>query len=115
MPIERLEDCAQKTVCQQHARRSNIDDSDALLGRNGLEKVSTLWSAGGDAGAFALRIARIQYIDGYVFLNRRQHRRRMQHFGSEVGQLRRLIEADDLDASCFGTDIWISGHHAVNI
>ena len=44
-----------------------------------------------------------------------QHRRRVQHFGAEVGELGGFVEADDLDAACIGTDSRVGGENAVDV
>ncbi len=59
-----------------------------------LKKVSAMGSPGRDSRAFALGIARVQNIDGNIFLHRRKYGRRVQDLSPEVGQLRRFIEAD---------------------
>ena len=71
--------------------------------------------AGGDARAFAGRIARIQHVDGNIFLDGGQHRRRMQNFRAEVREFGGFVEADDFDAAGFGTDSGIGGEDAVDV
>ena len=39
----------------------------------------------------------------------------MQNLGSEVRQLGRFLEADDLDAAGFGADVRVGGHHAIDV
>ena len=48
------------------------------------------------------RIAAVQHQHRNILLHRRQNRRRVQHLGAEVGQLRRLFKADHLHAQRIG-------------
>src|SRR6202040_1703726 len=102
--VEGLEDGTQKSVGQQHAWSGHVDDGNALFGGNGFEDVLAPRCARSDAGAFAGWIARIEYVDGNILLNRRQHRRGMQDFGAKVGEFGGFVEADDLNATSLGTD-----------
>ena len=69
-----------------------------------------------DARAFASGIRGVQNLDRNIFLNSGQHRRWVQNFRSEVGQLCGLIETDDLDAPRIGTaHARVGGHHAVHV
>src|SRR5262249_45186459 len=98
MPIERIEDRLQKTMCHQHAWSCNIDDRDAFLRSNRLERIAAGRSSCADASSFATRVARIQNVDGNVLLDCGQKRRGMQNLGAEIGQLRRFIKTDNADS-----------------
>src|SRR5579859_180688 len=102
-------------MSQQHARGGHVDDSDALLGGDGFENVFALRGAGGDAGAFATRITRVQNIDWDIFLDSGQHRRRVKNLRAKVGELGGLVEADDLNTTRFGTDARVGGENAVDV
>src|SRR5271157_2869719 len=113
--VEGLENRAQESVGQQHAGRGHVHDGDALLDGDGFEDVFALGSTGGDARAFARRIARVQNIDWNVFLDGGQHGRGMEDFRSKVCEFGRLVEADDLNAAGVGTDSGIGGENAVHV
>src|SRR6478609_5757031 len=69
----------------------------------------------GDSRSFVLWIARVQNEDRNVLLYRREHGRRMQHLGAEIGEFCGFIEADDLDPVCLGADARVSGLHSIYI
>src|SRR5258708_18675048 len=115
MTVEGFEDGAQKSVGQQHARSGHIDNSNALLGCDGFEDVSSLRRAGGDASAFAGRIARVQYVDRNIFMDCGQHGRGVQNFCAEVRKFSGFVEADDFNAVRIGTDSGIGGEDAVDV
>ena len=56
VPVKGFKDRAQKTVGQQHAGRSDLDDRDMFLGRDGFEDVLSLGSVRSDTRSFAGRI-----------------------------------------------------------
>src|SRR5579862_1694890 len=103
MAVEGFENRSHKPVCQQHARGGDINDRNALFGRDGLEKIAAMWDAGCDAGAFTFRVARVQDEDWNVLLNGGQYGCRMQHFCAEVSEFSGFIETDGFDTSCLGT------------
>ena len=84
MTVEGIEDCFQKSVGQQHARRGDVDDSDASFCRDGFEEVLAVRRACGYSRPFAIRIARVQNVHRNIFLDCWQHRRGMQDFGAKV-------------------------------
>ena|SRR5437667_11478197 len=100
---------------QQHARRSDIHNSDSLFGGNRFEEIASLRSTRRYARTFTTRIARIQNINRNIFLYRGQNRCRVQYLCAKVSQLRSLIEADGLDPPRIRTKIWISSHHPIHI
>src|SRR5579862_976611 len=102
-------------MSQQHARSGDIDDGDALLGGNSFEEVATVRHASCDTRSFATRVARVEDVDGNILLNRRQHGCRVQYFRAEVSELGGFVEADEFDATRFGTEVGIGGHHAVDV
>src|SRR5580698_7890650 len=115
MTVEGFEDGAQKSVGEEHARGGDIDDGDALFGCDRFENVFALRGAGGDAGAFARGIARIQNIDRNIFLDGRKHGGRVQNFCAEVGEFGCFVEADDFDAAGFGADARVGSENPVDI
>ena len=60
-------------------------------------------------------IARVQNVDGNIFLDGGQHRRGVQDFRPEVGEFGGFVEADDFDAPGFRTDAGIGGENAVDV
>src|ERR1035441_6077149 len=115
MAIESLEDRAQKSMGQKHAGSGHVDDGDAFLGGDGFEDVLALRGAGSDARAFAGGVARVQHVDGNIFLDGGQHRRGVQDFRAEVGEFGGLVEADDFNPARLGTDSGIGGEDAVDV
>src|ERR1017187_3407931 len=115
MAIESLEDRAQKSMGQKHAGSGHVDDGDAFLGGDGFEDVLALRGAGSDARAFAGGVARVQHVDGNIFLDGGQHRRGGQDFRAGVGEFGGLVEADDFNPARRGTDSGIGGEDAVDV
>src|ERR1019366_169851 len=82
---------------------------------DGLEDVLALRGAGSDARAFAGGVARVQHVDGNIFLDGGQHRRGVQDLRAEVGEFGGLVEADDFNPARLGTDSGIGGEDAVDV
>src|SRR6185437_4292161 len=104
---EHLKDTLEKAMGHEHARGDYINYGDALFGCNGLEYIFALGRRGGNARAFASRVARVKNQHGNVFLNGRQQRGRMQDLCAEIGKLRRFFKANVLDAARVWTEIRI--------
>src|SRR5579864_4795054 len=100
---------------QQHARRGDVHNGDAFFGCNGLENVLAVWRPRRDLGSLAGSIPRIQNVHGNILLDGREHSGRVQHLRAEVGQFRRLIEADHANPVRIRAKIRIGGHHSVHI
>ena len=72
-------------------------------------------SFGGDQRPFHLRPARIQNAHRNVFLDGRQHRRRMQHFRAEIREFRGFRERTLLHAVAARQNGGVGGQHAVDV
>ena len=68
-----------------------------------------------DARALVGGVARVQHQHRNVLLDGGQHGRRVQDLRAEIGELRRLFEADHLDPVSIGTDTRVGGLHAVDV
>src|SRR6266404_5349458 len=115
MAIEGVKNGFQEAVRQQHAWRCYVNNGDALLRRDGFEKVLTMGSAGGDARAFAGGVARVQDVNRNVLLDCRKHGGWVQNFGAEISKLSGFIKTNDLDAAGVRAEVWIGGHHAIHV
>src|SRR5713226_1231438 len=102
MSLKGRENRAQKTVRELHTRSCNIHDGDTFFDGDGLEEIPATRGARGNFRPLAIGVAGIQDIDWNIFLYGREHSRRMQDFGSKVGQLCRLVETDHFDPPRLG-------------
>src|SRR5271165_197636 len=115
MAGEDVEHLGEKAMRHKHARGDDLDNSDAILGCDGLEQRTRAWRPRQNTRALVRWVARIQHQHGNVLPDRWKHRRGMQYLGAEVSELGGLFEANDLDATSIGADPWVGGLHAVHV
>src|ERR1019366_5857350 len=115
MFFEDLEERSQETVGDQQARRFDVQDFRPLLQGDRAEGGRAVRRLCLDAGALALRIARVQDVNGDVRFDRWDERGGMEDLGAKICELGSFLEADDFNAPSRFANAWIGGQHAFDV
>src|ERR1700740_1209585 len=113
MAFEDVEDLAQQ-LGSEPAHSADVDHGDAFLGGDGLQHT---FFAGmrHDLSSLPLWITRVHNPDGNVFAHGGNEGGRVQHFGTEIGQVRGFFKAHAGDPTSFGTHLWIGAQDTVDV
>src|SRR5580700_242191 len=113
MAFEHVEDLAQQ-LGSEPAYSADVDHRDAFLGGDGLQHT---FFAGmrHDLSSLPLWIARVHDPYRNVFAHGGNEGGRVQHFGTEIGQIRSFFKAHAGDPTSFRTQLGIGGQDAVDI
>ena len=115
MPAQQAEQIVEEAQRADVARGADVEDRDVALDGDGAEGGRSVGGGGADDGAAFGRLVGVEDGHGNVVLDGGQQGCRVQHLGSEAGQLGGLMEADLGDALGLGTDARIGGENAADV